>query len=124
LWKQAIGQSLWYGIQLNKKPGIVLVMRTLEDRKYGVMLQSTLDHTGLQDKIRVWFYPEDFGGILTHDSADTALPTLHQVDSKCDYWLNTSTSTRHNRRCSNFANTKQGRCGQPNEGKACGMCGG
>lgn len=40
------------------------------------------------------------------------------------HWLNTSSNTRHNARCQYFKNTKRGReCG-PNEGKACGTCGG
>lgn len=122
LWKQSIGQSLWYGIQLNKKAGIVLIMRTPDDYKYGIMLQSTLDHAGLNDKIRVWFYPEDFGGKLTYDPKDTAPPPLHQTDADCLFWLNTSTNTRHNQKCSNFANTKNGRCATNTEGKACGLC--
>ena len=40
------------------------------------------------------------------------------------HWLNTSSNTRHNASCQYFKNTKRGReCG-PNEGKACGTCGG
>ncbi|MEQ8789887.1 MAG: thermonuclease family protein [Pirellulaceae bacterium] len=40
------------------------------------------------------------------------------------YWLNTSTGARHNSSCRWFGNTKQGRYCGPNEGDACGMCGG
>jgi micrococcal nuclease len=42
----------------------------------------------------------------------------------CDYWLNTSTSVRHNSGCRWFMNTKNGRCCGANEGRACGQCGG
>lgn len=40
------------------------------------------------------------------------------------FWLNTSTGVRHNSRCENFGKTKRGRACGPNEGKACGICGG
>lgn len=40
------------------------------------------------------------------------------------HWLNTSSNTRHNARCQYFKNTKRGRACGPNEGKACGTCGG
>ncbi len=57
-WKNAIGQALWYGLQLERKPGIVLVMKDINDRKYGIMLQSAIDYAGLTDKIKVWFIPK------------------------------------------------------------------
>jgi micrococcal nuclease len=40
------------------------------------------------------------------------------------HWLNTSSNTRHNASCQYFKNTKRGRVCGPNEGKACGTCGG
>ena len=40
------------------------------------------------------------------------------------HWLNTSSSKRHNRTCRYFGNTKSGRYCGPNEGSACGICGG
>lgn len=51
-WKNAIGQALWYSIQTNKKPGIVLILEKKSDRKYLVMLESTLKHAGLD--VKVW----------------------------------------------------------------------
>jgi micrococcal nuclease len=39
-------------------------------------------------------------------------------------WLNTSSNVRHNASCQYFKNTKKGRLCGPNEGKACGACGG
>jgi|GEM_PF-7105590 len=33
-------------------------------------------------------------------------------------------NVRHNQRCEYFRNTKTGRLCGPNEGKACGICGG
>ncbi|NQT17374.1 MAG: thermonuclease family protein [Planctomycetes bacterium] len=40
------------------------------------------------------------------------------------HWLNTSSNVRHNSSCQWFGKTKRGRFCGPEEGKACGMCGG
>lgn len=40
------------------------------------------------------------------------------------YWLNTSSNVRHNSTCKYFEKTKRGRFCGPNDGKACGICGG
>lgn len=40
------------------------------------------------------------------------------------FWLNTSSNVRHNENCEYFKNTKRGRICGPNDGKACGRCGG
>ena len=44
--------------------------------------------------------------------------------SEKKYWLNTSSSVRHNERCEHFQKTKKGRFCGADEGKACGICGG
>lgn len=40
------------------------------------------------------------------------------------FWLNTSSNVRHNASCRYFGKTKRGRYCGPDEGKACGICGG
>ena len=40
------------------------------------------------------------------------------------FWLNTSSNVRHNENCEYFRNTKRGRICGPDDGKACGRCGG
>lgn len=40
------------------------------------------------------------------------------------FWLNTKSGVRHNPRCEHYGNTKSGRPCGPNEGRACGKCGG
>lgn len=40
------------------------------------------------------------------------------------HWLNTGSYTRHNKDCRWYKNTKGGRMCGPDEGKACGTCGG
>ena len=41
-----------------------------------------------------------------------------------EHWLNTSSNVRHNSTCKYFKMTKRGRLCGPDEGKACGICGG
>ena len=122
-WKDAIGQSLWYGLQLERQPGIILVMRTIKDRKYGIMLQSAIDYAGLTDKIRVWFYPEDFGIPFAQPTQTFTAQREQIVQTKGKYSYNKSSKVRHNSRCTYFS---CGNCMPTNEqlGRACGKCGG
>lgn len=113
-WKNSIGQSLWYGMQTNKKPGIVLVMENIDQRRYGIMLQSALDYAGIADKITVWFYPEDFGLGFS-----TAQPLIGEMQ----YSYNTNSGVRHNSNCTYFSCQNCVPC-DGNRGKACGRCGG
>ena len=46
-WAEAIGQSSYYALQTKKKPGIVLILETVKDRKYWIRLNSTIEHFGL-----------------------------------------------------------------------------
>jgi len=63
-WKESIGQSLWYALQLNKKPGIILLMRSPKDYKYYIQLNSALDYADLSEKIVVLRFPDDFQKII------------------------------------------------------------
>jgi len=61
-WKHAIGQALWYALQTNRRPGIVLLPRPgagRKDYRHLIRLQSTLDYAGLSG-VRVWIWPDDF----------------------------------------------------------------
>lgn len=51
-------------------------------------------------------------------------PERKDADPAALFWLNTSSNVRHNERCEHFKNTKKGRLCGPNDGKACGICGG
>lgn len=51
-WKEAIGQSLNYAFQSNKKAGIVLIVETRTDERYLLMLNSLILHYELP--IEVW----------------------------------------------------------------------
>lgn len=51
-WAESIGQSLYYSIQTNKKPGIVLILERPKDVKYWYMLNTIIFHYELN--IDVW----------------------------------------------------------------------
>ncbi len=123
-WKHAIGQALWYAQQTNKKPGIILIMKSKNEWKYGIMLQSTLNYAGLDDKVKVWFWPTDFD--IGFEQASMQTKEYKQsliTDTGCEYWLTRSSGIRHNKTCRNFGNTN-GRCATKDEGRACKLCGG
>jgi hypothetical protein len=122
-WKHAIGQSLWYALQTNKKPGIVLIVLDENDWKMGIRLNSTLQHAGLADKVKVWYYPADF-----QDGNATTLKQEFQQAKKSDpratnYWLSSNSGVRHNSRCQ-WYETSKGKYCTVSEGRACGKCGG
>jgi len=96
-WKEAIGQSIWYGLNTNLKPGIVLIRKNKADT-YHIQLFSALNYAGLTDKITVWLYPDDF-------------PNSKKLEKTLasKYWLNLKGNVRHNAKCTSFVNTKSGR---------------
>jgi hypothetical protein len=51
-WYEGFGQSLWYGFQLNKKPGIVLILRKPEDQKFVYRIQSLAYHQSID--LDIW----------------------------------------------------------------------
>jgi len=59
-WKESIGQSLWYAQQSNNEPGIILIMRNEKDYKYLIQLNSSLHYSKLNEKIKVYLFPDDF----------------------------------------------------------------
>jgi len=122
-WKHSIGQSLWYALQTNRRPGIILIMEDrINDRKHGIRLQSAIDYAGLSDKIKVWFYPEDFPTL-------SAPPAYNQrvsvsTNPNLQYSRNKNSGVRHNSTCGHF-NCKNCVPSGPTDGKkACGQCGG
>jgi hypothetical protein len=49
---EALGQSLWYALNTNKKAGIVLILESLDDNKYWIRLNTVIKYHKLQ--IDVW----------------------------------------------------------------------
>ncbi|WP_116108799.1 hypothetical protein [Lewinella sp. IMCC34191] len=116
-WKESIGQSLWYGLQTNRRAGIILILRSDADYKYFVQLNSALAHGELEGKIRTWVYPNDFPG-LSPASAPAPPPSAGTVT---DYWLSTNSNKRHRKSCRWYAESK-GRYCTVDEGVAAGCC--
>ncbi len=46
-WTEAVGQSAYYSLQTKKKPGVVLILETMNDRKYWIRLNTTIEHFNL-----------------------------------------------------------------------------
>jgi len=69
-WKDSIGQSLWYGLQTNKKSGIILLLKSESEFKYAQKLNSALQYAGLDSSIVVvYIYPNDFQSIIDEERA-------------------------------------------------------
>lgn len=43
-WDEAIGQSLNYALQTNKRAGIVLILRSEKDYRYWIRLNTVIDY--------------------------------------------------------------------------------
>ncbi len=56
-WAESVGQSLYYGLQTGKEPGVVLILEEDSDRKYWIRLNTTIDHHKLP--IKTWETNED-----------------------------------------------------------------
>lgn len=67
-WKESIGQALWYGLQTNKKPGIIILLTAKSDYKYFLQLNSALQYAGLSDAIEVMLFPSDFEHLINKAS--------------------------------------------------------
>jgi hypothetical protein len=46
-WAEAVGQSAYYSLQTKKKPGVVLILEKMKDRKYLIRLNTTIEHFNL-----------------------------------------------------------------------------
>ncbi len=51
-WAEAIGQALYYSLQLRKPAGVVLILESEEDYKYWVRLNTTVEYFSLP--VTVW----------------------------------------------------------------------
>jgi hypothetical protein len=51
-WAEAVGQSSYYSIQTKKRAGIVLILENMNDRKFWIRLNTTIEHFDLP--IDIW----------------------------------------------------------------------
>ncbi|NJC27849.1 hypothetical protein [Neolewinella antarctica] len=118
-WKHSIGQALWYGLQTNRRAGIILILGQENDFTYFQQLNSALNHGGLSDKIETWVYPNDFPGVSVGNDVRTYSGANEAT--RTDYWLSANSSKRHGKTC-RWYETSKGRYSSANEGTAAGCC--
>lgn len=118
-WKNSIGQALWYSLQTDKKPAIILLVTDLSEYKYFQQLNAALQHAGLDQRIKVWAYPQDFPGVPLVNKPNYADPENPGV--KTAYWLSVGSNKRHRRTCSVYEESK-GRYCSSTEGELAGCC--
>jgi len=114
-WKSAIGQALWYGLQTNKMPAIILVKKKATDYKYVIQLGSALDYAKLN--IKTWVWPDDFSQQKPKPYGNSS-----SAETKI-FWITNSSKKRHNSSCSYYENSNGRHC-ESTDGTACMRCGG
>lgn len=123
-WKHSIGQAMWYALQKNKKPGIILLMRDIDDYRYFVMLNSALSTFGLSQNFDVKLYPEDFSTSGKVGSSTNRNLTSRLRLSDLNYSCNRSSGVRHNSNCSYYNCKNCVPCDANGGKKPCNRCGG
>lgn len=123
-WGEAIGQSLNYGFQFNRKAGIVLILESQADYKYFLRVNSIIEHYKLP--IQVWTIDAYKGEGLASAPAATSSTTTPKVPvtpiSAESYWISSSGKT-HRSGCRYFG-TGKGRSSSRPSGNNCKICGG
>ena len=117
-WAEAVGQSLNYSFQSNRKAGIVLIVEKQSDYKHLVRLNSLIRHHKLD--VEVWpIFAYKGEGPSSGNSASAG--GVSSVGER--YWI-TSTGITHNSSCRYFAKTKSGKRSGKGTGRNCKLCGG
>lgn len=63
-WKESIGQSMWYALNSNKKPAIILLLKKKEDYKFFIQLNTALEYAKIDSLISVYLFPNDFKELI------------------------------------------------------------
>lgn len=130
-WAEAIGQSLNYAIQFNKKAGIVLIAESQKDYKYAIRLNTIINHYKLP--IKLWNIEpteiikdkntsQPLATSQRNISAFTSTTNRIYNENSQSYWIS-KTGKRHNISCRYYKNCR-GRPGTKNDEIACKLCGG
>tara|TARA_B110000037_G_scaffold182984_1_gene210968 strand:+ start:73 stop:612 length:540 start_codon:yes stop_codon:yes gene_type:complete len=109
-WGEAIGQSLNYGFQFNRKAGIVLILESKEDYKYLLRVNSIVMHYKL---------PIDVWEVKAYEGEGAATPAP-KMDGR--FWIS-STGKTHRAGCRYFGKGK-GRASNSPSKDNCKICGG
>jgi hypothetical protein len=111
-WGEAIGQSLNYGFQFNRRAGIVLILEKPSDQKHLIRVNSIIQHYDLP--IKVW-------EIRAYEqSSAPAADNASNVTG--DFWIS-STGKTHKQGCRYYGQGK-GRHAKKASGNDCKICGG
>ena len=114
-WGEAIGQSLNYSFQLNRRAGILLILESPSDRRHLIRVNSIIQNFNLP--IDVWeISAED---MPTETPAPTTIETSESPVSGT-YWIS-STGTTHVAGCRYFEKGKGQASDTPTE-KRCKLC--
>lgn len=120
-WKNSIGQALWYALNTQHQPAIILILESREDNRLAIMLESTLTYAGLEH-VQVWKYPTDFPTL----NIDQAMESFRQerlqgAGQKTAFWLTINSNKRHKESCSQYEHSN-GRYCREDEGTPAGCC--
>lgn len=109
----------WQFTKYNKSEELKLAQSQAKQEKRGLW-------TGSLKPMSPWQYRERQRELskIKKEKQRAQIENKPKPKSTGGYWLNTSSGTRHNRGCRYYFNTKRGRACGPNDGRACGKCGG
>ena len=110
-WGEAIGQSLNYGFQFNRRAGIVLILEKPSDQKHLIRVNSIIQHYDLP--IKVW-------EIRAYEQSSA--PAADNASSVTgDFWIS-STGKTHKQGC-RYYGKGNGRYSKKPSGIDCKICG-
>jgi hypothetical protein len=126
-WKHSIGQAIWYGLQTNKTPGIVLLLENEKEYRNFIRLNTALNYAGMEGKVKTWYLRTDnmdFDGVRRLPRPEITQKPGPEVESApLRYVVNRSSGIRHNSNCGDF-NCRNCVPTTKEEGRACRKCGG
>lgn len=113
-WGEAIGQSLNFGFQFNRKAGIILNLETPLDRKHLVRVNSIVRHYDLTiDVLKI-------GPQVTNPP--TKNKNQNSSSKSGGYWISLTKKT-HKKEC-RYYGKGSGKCVTEGSGANCKICGG
>lgn len=128
-WGEAIGQSLNYGFQFNRQPGIALILETQEDYRYFLRVNSIIEHYKLP--IIVWAIKAYEGEGISQakvtpsrqaPAARATPPSDSAISNSGGYWISSAGKT-HTSTC-RYYETGKGKRSGTGSGDNCKICGG
>lgn len=105
---EAIGQSLNYALQFNKRTGILLILENPSDYKYYIRVNTIIKHFGLPIDVYT-ISPKNISKLNIEASAcrvgDSSKAQTQETANATEYWIS-STGKRHNSSSRHFKNCR------------------